>query len=653
MWLTRRIIATAPCTRQVARSAGSSYDRDVPGRVPPLSPRRLSARGLALLLLAALCLGNPAGQGAGGLDAGARRWVDDTLAGLTLDEKIGQLLMPSFRSVYTSSDSRTYDRLAALVRGQHVGGFIVFGIRRPRPDVLLNPGYSATGLGEPLNAASLINRLQAVADLPLLVTADFETGVGFRLAGGTVFPHAMAFGAAGDPELAFEAGRITAAEARAIGVHVNFAPVVDVNNNPRNPVINIRSFGEDPRQVGALARAYVAGLRAGGMLATVKHFPGHGDTDVDSHIGLPTINHPRDRLERIELVPFRAGLAAGAGAVMTAHIQLPALEPAPATPATFSARIVNGLLRDELGFGGLVFTDSMRMRAVSELAPPGEAAARAVAAGHDVVLHSPADVAAFDALRAAVSAGRIGEDRIDRSVRRILGAKARLGLHRQRRVSLDTLPLVVGTRAHRAVARDISTRSLTLIRDDARHVPLPTPRTGAVLYLSVLDYPAGWGIGAPSRTLIPALEARWPNLTAIELSDRTPLSEIELVAETARRYDAVVAGVFVRTASYSGRMDLAPALVDLLARLGRESAATGRPFVAVLFGNPYAATFLADLPAILLTYDFYDLAEASAARALAGETAIRGRLPVGLGNRFPMGHGLDRDSVRSPPPGSR
>lgn len=624
----------------------------MPARVPPLSPRRLSVPGLALAL-AALCLGSPAGQGAGDLDAGARRWVDDTLARLTLDEKIGQLLLPSFRSGYTSSDSRTYDDLAALVRGQHVGGFIVFGVRRPRPDVLLNRSYSATGLGEPLNAASLINRLQAVSDLPLLLAADFETGVGFRLAGGTVFPHAMAFGAAGDPQLAFEAGRITAAEARAIGVHVNFAPVVDVNNNPRNPVINIRSFGEDPRQVGALARAYVAGLQAGGMLATVKHFPGHGDTDVDSHIGLPTINHPRDRLERIELVPFRAGLAAGAAGVMTAHIQLPALEPAPATPATFSARIVDGLLRDELGFGGLVFTDSMRMRAVSELVPPGAAAARAVAAGHDVVLHSPADVAAFDALRAAVSAGRIGEDRLDRSVRRILGAKARLGLHRQRRVSLDTLPLVVGTRAHRAVARGISERSLTLIRDDGHHVPLPTPRTGSVLYLSVLDYPAGWGIGAPSRTLIPALEARWPNLTAIELSDRTPLAEIELVRETARRYDAVVAGVFVRTASYSGRMDLAPALVDLLGRLGRESAASGRPFVAVLFGNPYAATFLADLPAILLTYDFYDLAEASAARAVAGETAIRGRLPVGLGDRFPLGHGLERDAVGSSPPGSR
>ena len=621
------------------------YDRGVRARATRGFHHGLFRLPPAALLLAALCLGSAAGSGAGDLDPAARRWVDDTLARLTLDEKLGQLLLPSFRAAYTSSDSRTYDELTALVHEQRVGGLHLFGARNPQPDVLLNPHYSRTALGEPLNAASLINRLQAASDVPLLVTADFETGVGYRLAGGTVFPHAMAFGAAGDPRLAFAAGRITAAEARALGVHVNFAPVVDVNDNPRNPVINIRSFGADPAQVGALARAWVEGLRAGGMLATLKHFPGHGDTDVDSHLGLPIIRHPRDRLERVELVPFRAGLEAGAEAVMTAHVGLPALEPAPATPATFSARIASGLLRDELGFDGLLFTDSMRMRAVSELAPAGAAAVRAVAAGHDMVLHSPDDAAAFEGLRAAVRAGAVSEERIDRSVRRILTAKARLGLHRRRAVSLDTLPTVVGTRAHRAAARDVSTRSLTLIRDDRRYVPLPTPRHGSLLYLSVLDYPAGWGTGAPSRTFIPELEARWPNVTAIELSDRTPPSEIELVRETAAQYDAVVAGVFVRTAAFSGRMDLAPALGDLLARLGRRSATAGRPFVTVLFGNPYAAARLADLPAVLLTYDFHDLAEASAVRALAGESPIRGRLPVALGDGLPLGHGLDRDAA--------
>ena len=628
-------------TARVARRRRSSYHRRVPANRTRTPLPSFPAAALACLLAAAMLAGLAA-QDDGGLDAGARRWVDDTLQRLTLDEKIGQLVVPSFRAVYTSSDSETFDELEALVRDQRVGGLLMFGARTRQPEVLLNPSYSRSGLGEPLDAASIINRLQAAAPLPLLVAADFETGAGFRLDGATAFPPAMAFGAAGDPGLAFEAGRITATEARAMGVHVNFAPVVDVNNNPRNPVINIRSFGEDPERVGALASAYIEGLRAGGMLATVKHFPGHGDTDVDSHIGLPIIHHPRERLDRIELVPFRAGFAAGADAVMTAHIELPALDPEPATPATFSRPIVEGLLRDELAFDGLVFTDSMRMRAVSELVAPGEAAARAVAAGHDLVLHSPDDVAALAGIRAAVAAGDLTEARIDRSVRRILSAKARVGLHTDRKVSLDALPAAVGTRAHATVAREVSEHALTLIRDERSTVPLPVPRDGSVLYLSVLDYPAGWGIGSPSRTFIPELEARWPNVTAIELSDRTPLSEIELVRETARRYDAVVAGVFVRTAAFSGRMDLAPALADLLLELGHDSETTGQPFVAVLFGNPYSASFLAELPAILLTYGFYDLAEATAVRAVAGEIPIRGRLPVSLGDAFPLGHGLDR-----------
>ena len=261
------------------------------------------------------------------LDRTAERWVDKTLSALTLDQKVGQLLVSSFESTYVSSDSDTFDRLTRLVRDQHVGGFRVFGGSQPAPSVLLNPSYGTVTLGQTLAAASLLNRLQAQAALPLLVTADFEAGPGFRVSGATTFPRAMAFGAAGDERLV-EAGRITAVESRAIGIHVNFAPVVDVNNNARNPVINTRAFGEDPARVSALAVSYARGLAAGGMIATLKHFPGHGDTDVDSHLGLPVITHSRDRLDRIELVPFRAGIAAGVGAVMTAHIELPALDAA-------------------------------------------------------------------------------------------------------------------------------------------------------------------------------------------------------------------------------------------------------------------------------------------------------------------------------------
>ena len=576
------------------------------------------------------------------LDPAARRWVEETLGRLTVDEKVGQLVTPTFRSFYTSSDSAIHDDLVALVQEHHVGGMHVFGARRGRPDVLLNPTYSRTVLGQPLAAASLLNRLQAAAEIPLLVTSDFETGVGFRMAGATNFPRAMAFGAAGDPRLAFEAGRITAVEARAIGIHVNFAPVVDVNNNPRNPVINTRSFGENPATVGRLAAAYVEGLAAGGMLAAVKHFPGHGDTDVDSHLDLPVIRHPRERLESVELPPFRAGIAAGAGGVMTAHVALPALDPDARRPATFSEPMARGLLRDELGFDGLVFTDSMRMRAITRMLPPAAAAARAVAAGHDVVLDSPDDRAALAGVAAAVADGTIGSAQLDASVRRILEAKARLGLHRGSRVDLDALPALVGTRAHRAVARAVSERSITLIRDAAGDVPLRTPRDGTLLYLSVLDYPSGWGIGAPSRLAIPELRARWSDVTAIELSDRTPPTDLELVRETAGRYDAVVAGVFVRTASFSGRMDLDEGLVAFLRDLAEDTAERGQSFVSVIFGNPYVAPSLPELPSVLLTYDYRGVSEVTAVKAIAGEIPIAGRLPVTLGDGLPAGHGLTR-----------
>src|SRR5690349_10357083 len=330
------------------------------------------------------------------LDASGERWVDATLKSLSLEEKVGQLIVPSFESNFLSTDSDTYDQLARLTRDYHVGGFIVFGASQAAPSVLLNAAYGSVILGQPLSAAFLVNRLQALARVPLLNAADFETGVGFRSLGATTFPREMAMGAIpGDdgPRLVREEARITAAEAKAIGVQVNFGPVADVNNNPRNPVINTRSYGEDPARVAALVQAYVEGARSAGMIATIKHFPGHGDTDVDSHLGLPIVNFDRARLDRLELVPFRRGIGAGAQAVMAAHLELPLIDPTPRTPATFSPAIVEGLLRRDLGFAGLEYTDSMSMEAVTKLATPAEGAVRAVLAGSDQVVHSPDPVA--------------------------------------------------------------------------------------------------------------------------------------------------------------------------------------------------------------------------------------------------------------------
>jgi beta-N-acetylhexosaminidase len=602
-------------------------------------------RPIGILLLTAALSAAASGQARSAAaqkgDKAADKWVDRTLKSMTLDEQIGQLIVSSFESAFISTDSDTFDALSRLVRDYHVGGFHVFGDSELAPAVLLNNTYGTVTLGRPLEAASTLNRLQAIAKVPLLNTADFETGVGMRIQGATTFPKAMAFGAARDERLAFEAGRITAEESRAIGVQVDFAPVADVNNNARNPVINTRSFAEDPALVGTLASAFARGLREGGVLATLKHFPGHGDTDVDSHLGLPLISQPSERLERIELPPFRAGIAAGADAVMVAHIELPALDPSPGTPATLSRPIVTGLLRERLGFDGLIYTDSMSMDAVARMLPPGEAAVRAVKAGNDVVLHSPDDAAAFEAIRKAVEAGEIDRSQIAASAKRILRAKAAVGLHDRRSVDLEAVPAKVGGRAHEAVAREVSERSITLIKDAQQAVPLPTPRTGTLLFVSLLDYPSGWSIAAPSRTFIPELRKRWPNVTAIELSDRSSPSEIDLVRAMAPRFDAVVAAVFVRASSSSGRMDLSASLVKLLNDLGRASTAQ-RPLVATFFGNPYVPTFLPDVPAMLLTYSFYDLAEAAAVRALAGEAPIAGRLPIALPGLFPIGHGLER-----------
>jgi beta-glucosidase-like glycosyl hydrolase len=559
---------------------------------------------------------------------------------MTLDDKVGQLIVSSSFSTYLPTDSDAYDALAEKVRALKLGGVHIFGGTESAPALLLGQTQGPVILGQALSAASLLNRLQNEAAIPLLNTADFEAGAGFRVGGATTFPRQMAVGAAGDEKLAFEAARITGIEARALGVHVNFSPIADVNNNSKNPVINTRSFGESPELVGHMTAAYVRGLRAGGVLATIKHFPGHGDTDVDSHIGLPIINHPRDRLDAIELAPFRQGIAAGADAVMVGHIQLPALDPTPLSPATLSAPIVNGLLRGELKFGGLIYTDSLAMDAVSKNFSPGEAAVRALQAGNDIVLHSPDDEAVVLAIKAAVQKGTLPMAQIDASVRRVLTTKARLGLHKSRAVSLDEVPRQVGGRQHAAVAESLSQKSITLIKDDRNQVPLRVPRESSVLYLAMLDYPNNWRIAAPSRTFLPELRKRWPSVTAIELSDRSTTEEIELVRVSAARYDAIVVGVFVRTASASGRMDLAPPLITLLGDLARATANTTRPLVTVFFGNPYTATAVPSLPAILLTYDLYDLPEMAAIRALAGEAPITGKLPITLPGLADLGWGL-------------
>ena len=443
--------------------------------------------GLAPLILV-VAQATPAPAGAPPApDKKAAAWARKTLQKMTLAERVGQLVVPGLNGVFTPTDSDAAVKLERLVREGRVGGFHVFGGGEALPPALLNPVYGTTGAraikGNPLAIAALVNRLQRAAAVPLLFTADFEGGAGYIVDGATRLPRAMALGATRDPGLAERAGRVGAAEGRAMGVHVDYYPVVDVNVNPKNPVIGIRSFGEDPELVARMAIAYMRGIQQGGMLATAKHFPGHGDTETDTHLDLATVEHPRARLDAVELVPFRALIAAGVDGVMSSHIRLPALDPTDGLPATLSRPVLTGLLRQELGFSGLVFTDSMSMHAVSRRFSPERAAALAIQAGADVVLDSPDPEAALRGIQQAVERGEIAREQIDRSVERILAAKARLGLHRSRTVDVEGVPAAVGGRAHQAVAAEIASRAVTLLKDEPGQVPLRVPREARVLLL--------------------------------------------------------------------------------------------------------------------------------------------------------------------------
>jgi beta-N-acetylhexosaminidase len=324
--------------------------------------------------------------------------------------------------------------------------------------------------------------------------------------------------------------------------------------------------------------------------------------------------------------------------VMSTHIILPALDPTPGIPATLSRPILTGLLRDELKFDGLVYTDSMSMNAIARGFPPDKAAAMAVRAGADFVLHSPDNNLAFTGIMAAVKSGEIPMAQLDRSVERILSVKAKLGLHRARITDLGAIAERFGGRANEKTAEEIAGRAITLLKDERSQVPLTLPRDANVLYLSIVDYASGWREGAPARAFIPALRQRWPNLTAIEVTDRTTASEIDLIKVIARRSSAVIAGVYVRIASFSGRMDLEPGQVELLDWLSAQQA----PFVAAVFGNPYIVGVMPKAPAMLVGYEFGDAVEVAMARALAGEAAIGGKLPITLPGQFAYGHGLVR-----------
>jgi beta-N-acetylhexosaminidase len=554
-----------------------------------------------------------------------REWVDSTLVTLSLRQRVGQMVVWWLLGDYTNSRDATYAQMVSWIERDGIGGITM-------------------SLGTPVEVAAKVNDLQRRARVPLIIGSDLEPGLGrlegglfthylLETGGGTVMPPAMAIAATGRDEDAYDAARVIAREGRAVGIHMNYAPVVDVNNNPSNPVINTRSFGEDPARVARLSAAFVRGTQAGGELATAKHFPGHGDTDVDSHAGLPVVGATMARLDSIELVPFRAAIAAGASLVMTAHIALPAIEDR-TTPATLSPRVMTSLLRDSLGFRGVTISDALTMEGVGQGYTNERSAVLAVKAGVNILLKPSDPTRAIDAVVAAVESGEISRARIDSAARSVLELKARVGLNVSRFVSLASLRDIVGAPEHRAVATSIASRAVTLLRDNRALLPLSD--TGRFFGTAIR---AGRTAQARART-----GASGTGAPVTQLARITPAATRDLLDSLGRLADGastVVVAAYVRRVEGEGRVAVPQHIASWIDSLARR-----RPVAVVALGNPYLLGQFPSVAAYLTTYGVSDDLERAAARALLGDSPITGRAPVSLPGLFKAGDGIQRAAGR-------
>jgi beta-N-acetylhexosaminidase len=583
------------------------------------------------------------------LDRAGEKWAEQTLHKLSTEEKVGQLFVVWVRAKFLNVDSPEYLQLRDSIHKYHLGGLTM--------TVPWDPPFLYRS--QPYEAAELLNRLQQDSKLPLVIAADFERGVTMRLHGATEFPHAMAFGAAGKLEYAEAFGRVTAQEARAVGVHWNFFPDADVNSNPANPIINTRSFGEDPQQVGDLVSAYIRGAQANGMMATVKHFPGHGDTATDSHLGVAQVTGDMARLKSVELPPFQKAIAAGVDSVMVAHVSIPALDSDPNHVATTSPAIVTGLLKNQLGFKGIVVTDALDMAGLTRLygAHIGRAAVDAFKAGNDVLL-IPADLdASYRAMLEAVRTGEIPPAQLNASVLKILKAKASLGLYKTRLVNIDAVSTLVGKPANLALGQKIADDSITLVRDNGKLLPLEssgTTVTGlpyqkveevrdkmvAIIFSDDMRTEAGGKLEGQIRERVPDAHVIYvdPRI-ASAMTDDVLKAVDNAHSIIAAVYEVPVPGKVMNAANgLTNSVGLSDASGALLQKI-LDHAAERTAVLAM--GNPYLAQ---DFPAVqnyLCTFSNATVSEVSVVKALFGEIAIRGHLPVSIPNIAQRGAGIE------------
>jgi beta-glucosidase-like glycosyl hydrolase/CubicO group peptidase (beta-lactamase class C family) len=552
---------------------------------------------------------------------------------MTLEAKVGQVIMVRVNAYYTASENEGVARILRLIRDNGIGGVVL-------------------SQGDVYEAAHLLNDLQSHAAVPLLVSADLERGLAMRVRRGTPFPDAMALGATRNPDFAYSVAQVVAREARALGIHQNYAPIADINTNPANPVINTRAFGDDVALVQQMVAAFVRGTRDGGMLSTTKHFPGHGDTGQDSHLELPIIPLSRARLDSVELSPFRMAIQSGTNAIMIAHVGVPTLERNQDRPASLSASVINGLLRKDLGFSGLVVSDAMEMQGVLREYSVGQSTVMALQAGTDIVLlPRDADIAG-NAVVAAVKNGTLSEESLNVSVKRILKTKQALGLNESRFADYGAIGGIVGVPQHWQLSRDISRNAVTLLRDDGVALPLSRYEGRRVLSLVVtdsedsqneIDRQGAARLCEPTGSYFTGLLSR--RLGRIETVRLTPVSEqsdFDAALNKMKRMDLIILSTFVKVRTSSGRIGLPDRLQGFLASAGRLK----RPTVVVAFGSPYSAAYFPQADALVCAYgDGEPLVEATA-EALCGEVGFRGKLPVTIPGAFTFGSGIVRPPQR-------
>jgi beta-N-acetylhexosaminidase len=565
-------------------------------------------------------------------------WSEKTLKNLSLEEKVGQLFMIRLRVELLNGRSPSYFELRNTIRKYHIGS-----VAMSAP-----PQGRARDIRRRYEVITLLNQLQEDSKLPLLVAGDFERGVlPAHLFGTTVFPHAMAFGAAGSLAYAEEFGRITAQESRALGVHWNLFPVADVNSNPANPIIGTRAFGANPEQVGDLVAAYIRGAKANGMLTTAKHFPGHGNTATDSHVSVPVVDDNLHYIRAVDLPPFQKAIGAGVDAVMTAHVQVLALDPDRSRVATTSPTIVTGLLKNQLGFKGIVVTDALDMSGLVGLYAknPGRVAVDAFKAGSDVLTEPYNLDACYRAMLDAVRSGEIGQEQLDASVLKILRAKASLGLQKDRVVDVGAISRLVGSPESIATGQRISDASITLVRDNGKVLPLRDGRPDAKLRV-VSQAKAQPGLlviilcdnrrAEDGRVLERQIRKRSPDARVIYADPRVAAARSDEVLNAADRAQKLVVAVYVvpsaaRSRTIARGQKNSASLPDSTAKLlSRILARATEKTVVLAMGTPYLTEDFPGIQNYICTFSNATVSEISAARAVFGEIPIPGHLPVNL-----------------------